>query len=177
MVAERFVLSEATQALAGTPAVLRALLSELPESWLHANEGPDTWSPFDVVGHLIHGEKTDWIPRTRHILGGSAATPFTPFDRFAQFQESEGKTLKELLDEFEDLRRKNLDELRSLGLGDAELDLEGLHPEFGTVTLRQLLATWVCHDFSHLGQMARLLAKRHQEAVGPWAQYLSILHR
>ena len=175
--AESFVLNEVTRALAGTPAFLRALLIDLPNGWLHSNEGPETWNPFDIVGHLIHGEKTDWIPRTKHILEGPSAAPFEPFDRYAQVQESQGKSLAELLDEFEGLRRKNLDELASFELDEAELDLEGIHPEFGPVTLRQLLATWVCHDFSHFGQIARVLAKYHREAVGPWAQYLSILHR
>ena len=175
--AESFVLNEAVRALSVTPAVLRALLTDLPESWLDSNEGPETWSPFDIVGHLIHGEKTDWIPRARHILNGPSEIPFEPFDRFAQFRESRDKSLGALLNEFEDLRRKNLEELASLKLGEADLEMEGKHPEFGVVTLRQLLATWVCHDFSHLGQISRVLAKRHREAVGPWAQYLSILHR
>lgn len=174
---ESFVLNEAVQALSGTPAVLRALLTGLPESWLDSNEGPGTWSPFDIVGHLIHGERTDWIPRAKHILDGPSETPFEPFDRFAQFQESRGKSLGALLDEFEDLRLGNLDELANFKLGETDLEREGKHPEFGAVTLRQLLATWVCHDFSHLGQISRVLAKRHREAVGPWARYLSILHR
>lgn len=175
--AEHFVLEEAIQALTRTPAILRAVLSELPARWLNSNEGPGTWSPFDVLGHLIHGEKTDWIPRAKHILEGPATVPFEPFDRLAQFRDSEGKTLTNLLDEFEDLRRKNLEELASFELSASDLDLEGRHPEFGPVTLRQLLATWICHDFSHLGQISRVLAKHHREAVGPWAQYLSILHR
>jgi len=172
-----FLLAEAIQALGRTPSVLRSLLSDLPEEWLNSNEGPGTWSPFDIVGHLIHGEKTDWIPRAKHILRGPSLAPFEPFDRFAQLHESKGKSLTTLLDEFESLRRENLRELTSLEIGEPDLDLEGLHPELGRVTLRQLLATWVCHDLSHLSQIARVLAKRHREAVGPWAKYLSILHR
>ena len=175
--AEGFILADAVRALAATPGVLRALLAGLPESWLHANEGPETWSPFDIVGHLIHGEKTDWIPRSKHILEGPSTVPFEPFDRFAQFRESRGKSLGTLLEEFEDLRQKNLDELAGLKLGETDLDLEGRHPEFGAVTLRQLLATWVCHDYSHISQIARVLAKRHRGTVGPWARYLSILHQ
>jgi hypothetical protein len=172
-----FDLADTVRALAETPGVLRALLARLPEAWLHTNEGPETWSPFDVVGHLIHGEKTDWIPRAKHILQGPPTVPFEPFDRLAQFHESGGKTLATLLDEFAALRQRNLDELAGLALDEADLDLEGTHPELGTVKLRQLLATWVCHDYSHIGQIARVLAKRHREAVGPWARYLSILHR
>ena len=175
--AENFVLDEAARALAKTPEALRALLTGLPESWLNANEGPETWSPFDIVGHLIQGEKTDWIPRAKQILEVDSSVPFEPFDRFAQFRESQGRSLDGLLEEFSDLRRRNLDELANLNLGEAELALRGEHPEFGPVTLRQLLATWICHDYSHLGQIARVLAKRHREAVGPWARYLSILHR
>lgn len=175
--AEGFILAEGVRALTETPGVLRALLGGLPESWLQTNEGPETWSPFDILGHLIHGEKTDWIPRAKHILEGPSTVPFEPFDRFAQFRESQGKGLEALLDEFADLRLKNLGELAGLRLDEAELGLEGIHPELGTVTLRQLLATWVCHDYSHIGQIARVLAKRQQEAVGPWARYLSILHR
>jgi len=176
-VEEDFSLADTVRALAETPGVLRALLARLPEGWLHTNEGPETWSPFDVVGHLIHGERTDWIPRVKRILQGPPNVPFEPFDRLAQFRESQGKSLENLLDEFADLRRKNLDELAGLELREADLDLEGTHPEFGTVNLRQLLATWICHDYSHVGQIARVLAKRHREAVGPWARYLSILQR
>lgn len=174
---EIFVIEDAVLALAGTPAVLRALLTELPESWLASNEGPDTWNPLDVVGHLVHGEKDDWIPRVRQILHGPPGVPFEPFDRFAQFRESQGKNLELLLDEFEDLRIGSLDQLAGFDLGEADLDRVGQHPEFGEVTLRQLLATWVCHDFSHLTQISRVLAKRQREAVGPWAQYLSVLNR
>lgn len=172
-----FVLTEAVHSLSRTPAVLRAMLVGLPEDWQSSNEGPGTWSPYDIVGHLIHGERTDWIPRAKHILRGPSTEPFEPFDRFAQFDESRGKSLNLLLEEFDSLRRANLKELAGLDLNEADLGSEGVHPEFGPVTLRQLLATWVCHDFSHLAQTARVLAKRHRDAVGPWAKYLSILHR
>lgn len=175
--AENFVLDEGVQALRSTPAVLRALLSDLPESWLTSNEGPESWNPIEVVGHLIHGEETDWIPRVEHILKGPANVPFEPFDRSAHLSKYLGRPLFNLLDEFETLRIKSLSTLASFNLKEADLGQEGVHPAFGRVTLRQLLATWVCHDFSHIGQIARVLAKRHREAVGPWAQYLSILHR
>ncbi len=171
-----FVLGDAAQILSRTPEVLRGLLAGLPEEWTASNEGPDTWSPYNVIGHLIHGEKTDWIPRARHILQGPAGVPFEPFDRFAQFRESQGKSLGALLTELERVRRDNLQELASFNLTEADLDREGAHPAFGRVTLRQLLATWVCHDLSHLAQIARVMAKRYREAVGPWKEYLSILN-
>ena len=172
-----FVLGDAIQVLKRTPGILRGLLADLPDEWIAANEGPDTWSPYDVVGHLIHGEKTDWIPRARHILQGPADVPFEPFDRLAQFRESQGESLDNLLTELENLRRENLRELAALSLSEADLDREGRHPAFGRVTLRQLLATWVCHDLSHLAQVARVMAKRYGDAVGPWRKYLSILNR
>ena len=173
----RFVLQEGVLFLGRTPAILRALLAGLPEGWTTSNEGPDTWSPYDVLGHLIHGEKTDWIPRARHILQGHSRVPFEPFDRFAHLREGQGRSLEALLDEFERLRRENLQELATFQLGEDDLDLEGTHPELGSVTLRQLLATWVTHDLSHLAQIARVMAKRHREAVGLWREYLSVLSR
>jgi hypothetical protein len=129
------------------------------------------------VGHLIHGERTDWIPRAKHILFGDRDKPFEPFDRFAQFHESEGKSLEDLLREFEEVREENLAELEALDLGEEELALGGTHPAFGAVTLSQLLATWVAHDLSHIAQVARVMAKQHRRAVGPWGEYLSVLHR
>lgn len=177
MMGGSFVLQDAVQFLSRTPAILRTFLVDLPEEWITSNEGPETWSPYDVVGHLIHGERTDWIPRARHILRGQSRVPFEPFDRFAQLREDRGKSLGVLLDEFESLRRENLKELASFKLSEAELDLGGRHPEIGAVTLRQLLATWVTHDLSHLAQIARVMAKRHREAVGPWREYLSVLDR
>jgi len=166
---------EAIRMLGRTPGVLRNLLEGLPGSQVTADEGPDTWSPFDVVGHLIHGERTDWIPRMHRILEHGESEPFVPFDRFAMFRESAGKTTDDLLGEFETLRARNLDELASAGLTLGDLERRGLHPELGTVTLGQLLATWVVHDLSHLAQIARILAKQHMEAVGPWMDYLPIL--
>jgi len=173
----RFVLQDAVQFLSRTPAILLAWLADLSEEWIASNEGPGTWSPYDIVGHLIHGERTDWIPRARHILQGQSQVPFDPIDRFAQFREEPGRSLDVLLVEFESLRRENLEELANFNLSEADLDLEGRHPEFGSVTLRQLLATWVTHDLSHLAQVARVMAKRYREAVGPWKKYLSVLNR
>jgi hypothetical protein len=170
-----FDLASGMEILRRTPAALRVWLAGLPEDWVHCNEGPDTWSPFDIVGHLVHGERTDWIPRANQILAGQVETPFPAFDRFAQSHESKGKTLDLLLDEFEEFRLENLEKLESFHLGDAELELTGTHPEFGAVTLRQLLATWVTHDLAHLAQIARVMAKQHRSAVGPWRKYLSIL--
>src|SRR5688572_7387717 len=139
-------LDEAVAVLTRTPATLRSMLEGLPPLWVENNEGGETWSPFAVVGHLVHGERTDWIPRARTILEAGDSRPFEPFDRFAQFRESEGKSLAELLDEFESLRRESLAELAGFGLGEADLARAGTHPELGRVTLGELLATWVAHD-------------------------------
>jgi uncharacterized damage-inducible protein DinB len=171
---EGFNLSDAAAVLARTPASLSALLAGLPETWVRATEGEGTWSPYDVVGHLIHGERTDWIPRARHILAGERR-PFDPFDRTAQFAEGRGRSLDELLATFAALRQENLAALAGLSLTEADLSLTGLHPELGKVTLGQLLATWVVHDLDHLGQIARTMAKAYAGAVGPWGAYLSIL--
>ncbi|NNM04746.1 MAG: DinB family protein [Gemmatimonadetes bacterium] len=172
-----FDLGKGIEVLQRTPGIIRAWLEGLSPTWIDSKEGPETWSPFDVLGHLIHGERTDWIPRAQQIVDGKGHLPFPPFDRFAQFRESEGKTLKDLLDDFEEEREKSLRVLRALDLTDAELDLTGTHPEFGAVTLRQLLATWVTHDLGHLAQIARVMARQNSKSVGPWAKYLSILHR
>lgn len=172
-----FDLQHTVELLSRTPAILRAWLSGLPADWTESNEGPDTWSAFDVVGHLIHGEGSDWVPRAKHILRGDGDQPFQPFDRLAQFQESKGKTLEELLDEFEAARTRSLEELAGFELTEAELNMKGTHPEFGSVNLRQLLATWLAHDYSHLAQIARVMAKRYGEEVGPWKKYLSVLRR
>jgi hypothetical protein len=153
------------------------MLNRLAPVWIEGNEGPDTWSPYVVVGHLIHGERTDWIPRAEIILAQGANRRFTPFDRFAQLRESEGKSLNELLEEFARLRAKNLTTLAGWHLTDAQLALEGEHPELGTVTLRQLLATWVAHDLGHIAQIARVMAKQYREAVGPWREYLPVMDR
>jgi hypothetical protein len=170
-----FVLEEALPVLERTPAVLRALLTDLPEQWTSATEGEGTWSPFDVVGHLIHGERTDWIPRAELIMTRGDSVAFTPFDRFAMFDESRGRTLPELLDIFAELRAANLRRLQELVTSPAVLKRRGLHPELGRVTLGQHLATWVAHDLSHIGQIARVMARRYTAAVGPWRAYLPLL--
>jgi hypothetical protein len=170
-----FVVEEAVAILARTPATLDALLRGLPDGWIVAHEGGDTWSPFDVIGHLIHGERTDWIPRARIILEHGEARAFDKFDRFAQFALSEGRTLASLLDELATLRRENLRELATLRLTDADLDRRGRHPELGVVTLRQLLATWVAHDLDHVAQISRVLARQYSDDVGPWRAYLRII--
>jgi hypothetical protein len=170
-----FELSDGIAVLERTPATLRALLSGLPANWTDATEGPGTWSPFVVVGHMIHGERTDWIPRAQIILAQGASRRFTPYDRLAQFDDSEGKSLEGLLDEFAALRAANLATLREWRLDDARLSLQGEHPAFGPVSLRQLLATWVAHDLGHIVQISRVMAKQYREAVGPWREYLSVM--
>lgn len=172
-----FQLTEAIAILERTPATFRGMLDGLNDAWTTANEGPDTFSAFDNVGHLIHGERTDWIPRARIILDQGANRRFEPYDRFAQVRESKGKSLAQLLDEFENLRAENIATLRGWNLSDTELALEGEHPELGPVTLRQLLAAWVVHDLGHVAQTARVLSKRYRETVGPWRAYLPVLER
>ncbi len=168
-------MEEGVAILARTPATLDALLRGLPDGWIAAHEGGETWSPFDVIGHLIHGERTDWVPRARIILEHGEARAFTKFDRFAQFAVSEGRTLASLLDEFASVRRENLRELASLGITEADLERRGRHPELGVVTLRQLLATWVAHDLDHVAQVSRVLARQYSDEVGPWRAYLRII--
>ena len=167
-------LDDAVAILERTPASLTALLKDLPERWVEATEGAGTWSPYDVIGHLIHGERTDWIPRARHIMAGDSR-PFEPFDRMAQFTDSQGKSLGELLVAFAGLRHENLTTLLEMNVTNEDLNRRGLHPELGAVTLGQLLATWVVHDLDHVGQIARTMAKVYSEATGPWSAYLSIL--
>jgi hypothetical protein len=169
-----FRLADATALLERTPASLSAWLDGLPEAWVRATEGDGTWSPYDVIGHLIHGERTDWIPRARHILAGERR-PFEPFDRTAMLTESQGKSVHELLAVFAGLRRENVAALAGMNLTDEDLERKGLHPELGEVTLEQLLATWVAHDLNHVAQIARTMAKVYGEATGPWRVYLSIL--
>jgi hypothetical protein len=172
-----FELVQAGEILERTPSVLNSMLHGLDASWTDANEGADTWSPYVIVGHLIHGERTDWIPRAELILAQGSNRKFTPYDRFAQFHESQGKSLGDLLDEFARLRAENLKTVRSWNLTDAQLALEGEHPEFGAVTLSQLLSTWVAHDLGHIAQVARVMAKQYRDAVGPWREYLPVLDR
>jgi len=172
----KFDLDEATAVLSRTPQALNAMLSGLPGNWVENNEGTETWSPYDVVGHLIHGERVDWISRAKIILEHGEARSFDPFDRFAQFEESKGKTLGELRDEFVELRERNLALLREMKISATELDKTGQHPALGTVTLKELLATWVTHDLDHIAQIARTMAKQYATEVGPWQAYISILH-
>ena len=170
-----FDLDRSLDVLARTPATLQALLADLGEPWVRATEGPDTFSAFDVVGHLIDGEETDWIPRARIILAGGADLRFVPYDRFRHQARNVGRSLRSLLDEFTGLRAANLQLLRSWKLGQRELDLPGEHPTFGRVTLRQLLAAWVVHDLGHLAQTARVMAKQYTDEVGPWVPFLPVL--
>lgn len=171
-----FSFTMALPVLRRTPSVVRDLLADLPASWTGAVEGPNTWSPFDVVGHLIHGERADWMPRVEHLLRHGDAVPFPPFDREAMFDESRGKALGELLDTFARLRTESLERLAALSLTDADLSRRGRHPEFGVVTLGQHLSTWVAHDLGHVSQIVRVMARQYTDAVGPWKAYLSILN-
>jgi len=161
--------------LARTPATLDALLRDLPEEWTMRNEGGNTFNAFDVIGHLIQGERADWMPRAKRILQFGESRAFDRFDRRAQERESQGKSLPQLLDEFARLRAENLAELRALNVTDQELNRRGLHPELGTVTLSQLLATWAAHDLTHLHQISRIMAHQYREAVGPWTAYLGVM--
>ena len=172
-----FDLTTGIAVLERTPHTLRAMLAGLPSTWTDGTEGPETWSPYDIVGHLIHGERTDWIPRAQIILAQGASRRFTPFDRFAQFHESQGKSLAGLLDELARLRAENLVTLAGWRLTDAQLAMEGEHPALGPVTLRQLLAAWVAHDLGHVAQTARVMARQYREAIGPWREYLTIMDR
>ena len=168
-------LQQTTLLLSRFPAALAALLRGLPEPWMFANEGGETWSPFDVVGHLIHAEITDWMPRVKMVLAAGETQTFEPFDRRAQERDSEGKSPELLLDEFARLRAANLRELRALDLQEDDLKRRGRHPAFGVVTLSQLLATWAAHDLNHLHQISRIMAHQYREAVGPWSRYLGVL--
>ena len=172
-----FQIDKALEILKQTPATLESLLGSLSSEWTQCDEGPDTWSPFDVLGHLIHGEETDWVPRLKIILEYGESKTFTPFDRFAQFEHSRGKTLPQLLQEFGRLRGHNLEDLKALNLQPEQLDLTGMHPELGKVTVRQLLATWTVHDLTHIAQIVRTLGKAYSVEVGPWKAYLGILQR
>ncbi len=173
----KFDLNESIEILSRTPAVLETLLSGLSDDWLNNNEGEESWSPYDIIGHLIHGEKTDWIPRMEIILSNSTDKNFKPFDRFAQKNESKGKSFNELLEEFKLLRTKNIEILRSKNLTANDLAKTGIHPEFGEVTLEQLLATMTVHDLGHIAQISRVMAKQYSEEAGPWKAYLPVLKK
>ena len=172
-----FDLDKSIDMLQRTPSVIDSLLKDISDDWALTNEGKDTFSPFDVVGHLIHGEKTDWVPRMEIILSNKADKTFQPYDRFAQFEESKGKTTNQLLIEFKTLRQQSLELLKSKNLSERDFLKTGMHPKFGRVTLQQLLATWTVHDLSHIAQITRVLCKQYKQEVGPWLDYLPILTR
>jgi len=171
-----FNLEKSYQVLDRTPTVLKTLLSDLDKDWVMNNEGPETFSPYDVLGHLIHGEKTDWATRAKIILEFGLSKPFTPWDRFAQYEESKGKSLAQLLDEFEKVRKDNMRWLKSLNLTKTDLDKKGTHPNLGEVTLRNLLSTWVAHDLTHIAQITRVMAKQYKGEMGPWPEFFRILN-
>lgn len=172
-----FSVASSIAVLERTPLVLSSLLRNLPAEWTTPNEGANSWSAFDIVGHLIHGERTDWVPRAQLILSARTDKTFEPFDRFAQFELSKGKTLEQLLDEFTALRKENIEWLRAQPLLPTDLEKKGRHPALGEVTLAQLLATWTVHDLNHLAQVSRVMAKQYKDEVGPWQQYLGVLHQ
>ncbi len=172
----KFDLNKSIEILERTPAVLNQLLNGLSDDWVLQNEGDNTWSPFDVVGHLIHGEKTDWIPRMQIILKHGSNKTFEPFDRFAQEKINKGKSLKMLLQEFTQLRQENLRILTNALLDESALAKKGTHPELGTVTLKELLATWTAHDLGHIVQITRVMAKQYKSEVGPWRKYLKVVN-
>jgi hypothetical protein len=171
----KYTLEKSYEILGRTPAVLHSLLAGLSNDWLLPNEGADTFSPYDVVGHLVHGEKTDWAARTKLILEAGNTQTFVRWDRFAMYEESKGKTIEQLLDEFAGLRKENMTWLKSLHLTEADFDKTGMHPVLGEVTLRHLLATWVVHDLTHIAQVTRVMAKQYKEEMGPWPEFFRIL--
>jgi hypothetical protein len=173
----KFSLDNSIEILERTPDTLISLLDNISQDWTSNNEGGQTWTVFDVIGHLIHGEKTDWVIRTELILSSNVEKHFTPFDRFAQFDSSKGKSLKQLLHEFKKLRTSNIKKLRKLNIGSQDLNKTGIHPTFGEVNLSQLLSTWVAHDLDHISQIARIMAKQYKEEVGPWVEFLKILRQ
>jgi hypothetical protein len=175
-----FRMAEAIAVLTRTPATVSALLRGLPDAWVRCNEGrskdgQDTWSALDIVGHLIVGERTDWMPRVRILLENGEARPFDPFDRFAQLRESRDKSLEQLLDDFARLRKENLAALQALNLQPEDFTRRGRHPALGVVTLSELLATWVVHDLTHVHQLSRVMAYQYRDVVGPWSAYLGVL--
>lgn len=170
----KFELSKSLELLTNTPTVMESLLHGLSNDWLHTNEGPESWSPFDILGHLVHCERNDWMERTLIILHSDDKN-FKPVDRFAQLTENKGKSITDLLEEFKSLREKNIAQLKGLNITEVTLDNKGIHPAFGEVTLRQLLSTWVVHDLNHLAQISRVMAKQYKEETGPWVEYLPIL--
>lgn len=172
----KFSLAKSFEILERTPLILKILLADLSEEWVMNNEGPGTFSPYDVLGHLIHGEKTDWVVRTQHILNVGSTVPFDPYDRFAQYELSKGKSTEQLLEEFQKLRNNNLQLIKSFNLSEADFDKKGMHPVLGEVTLRNLLSTWVVHDLTHIAQITRVMAKQYKEETGPWTEFFRILN-
>jgi hypothetical protein len=172
-----YSIIEAISIIERTPLLLEQMLSGLSDEWIISNEGAETWSPYDVVGHLVHGERTDWIARLEIVLSDTGDKKFAPFDRFAQFKENEGKTINDLLKEFKNLREKNIGILKSKNITEKDFDRTGIHPKFGNVTLKNLLATWIVHDLNHLAQIARVMAHQYRTEVGPWKEYLRILNQ
>ena len=170
-----YSVDRSIEILERTPSVFRSLLEGLSDEWIMGNEGPDTFSAYDIVGHLIHGEKTDWVPRIRMILEHGTGTTFTPYDRFAQNEESKGKTMQQLLDEFAVLRSQNVKWFKELGLVEEDFDKQGMHPVLGAVTLRNLLSTWVIHDLTHIAQAGRVMAKQYKSEMGPWLQFFRVM--
>jgi DinB superfamily len=167
----KYTSQQAIEILERTPGVLKSLLAGINDEWVMNNEGADTFSPYDVIGHLIHGEKTDWVTRAKIILEHGVSKPFTPWDRFAQYEESKNKSLQQLLNEFENVRKENMTWFKSLNLSEADLDKKGMHPKLGEVTLRNLLSTWVVHDLTHIAQITRVMAKQYKEEMGPWPEF------
>lgn len=172
-----FELDKSKEILERTPNVLDTLLTGLSKGWIENNEGKNTWSPYDIVGHLIFGEKTDWIVRIKTILNNSENKLFEPFDRFAQLNEDQNRPISDLINEFKLLREKNLNELESLNISQKDYERIGIHPEFGNVTLKQLISTWAVHDLGHIAQITRVMAKQYTKEVGPWINYLGILKK
>jgi len=173
----KFNLNRSLEILVRTPILIETYLTGLSSEWIGQNEGDGTWSPYDIVGHLIHGEKTDWINRAKIIIYQEGDRTFTSFDRFAQFNDSKGKSMAQLLEEFKLLRNINLNELRVMNITEQMLELEGIHPELGVVKLRQLLSTWVAHDLGHIAQISRVMANQYKDEVGPWETYLRIINK
>jgi len=171
----KYSIERSLEILERTPAVLDTILSGIDDDWVMNNEGPETFSPYDVIGHLVHGERTDWTARTKRILEFGDTKTFDLWNRFAQYEESKGKTLQQLLDEYSIIRKENIEWLKSLQLTETDLDKKGMHPKLGSVTLRNLLATWVAHDLTHIAQVARVMAKQYKEEMGPWPEFFRIL--
>ncbi|HMJ48554.1 MAG TPA: DinB family protein [Ferruginibacter sp.] len=171
----KYTVQGALEILERTPAVLNTLLNGLSDDWVMNNEGPETFSPYDVIGHLIHGEKTDWTERAKMILEFSNTKTFVPWDRFAQYEESKGKLLPQLLDEFASIRKENIVWFKGLNLTEDDLDKKGMHPKLGDVTLRNLLSTWVIHDLTHIAQVTRVMAKQYKQEMGPWVDFFRIM--